>query len=147
MKAIKRKTIRVLIITALATICGSTFAATQEIAATSKIDPGAGVLTMVNVLTPAPGKQSETIKLLQAGMDNTMRHQPGFISANIHKSLNSEHVVVYAQWKDQASLEAAARLIQTGKAPNMASVFAIAQPAYHPYNVVSVHPAITEKQH
>jgi len=108
----------------------------------SRIDPGAAILTMVNVLTPAPGKQLETIKLLQAGMDETMRHQPGFISANIHRSLNSEHVVVYAQWKDQASVEAAGKLIQAGKAPNMAMVFSIAQPAYHPYHVVSVHSAL-----
>jgi len=111
----------------------------------STIDPEAHILTMINVLTPAHGKQAETIQLLQAGMNQTMRHQPGFISANIHRSLNSDHVVVYAQWEDQASVDAVVKLIQGGKAPNMATVFTVAQPAFHPYEVVSVHPSMEMK--
>jgi len=145
MKDITRKTFRAVTIAALGAVSIATFAYAQKMPKVSSIDPSAGVLTMVNVLTPAPGKQSETIQLLQAGMDETMRHQPGFISANVHRSLNSDHVVVYAQWKDQASVDAAGKLIQGGKAPNMATVFTIAQPAYHPYEVVSVHPASKTK--
>ncbi len=94
---------------------------------------------MINVLTPAPGKQDEAIRLLQAGMEKEMSLQPGFLSSSIHKSLNSENVVVYAQWKDQASVDAAVKVIQGGGAPNMAEVFSVAQPEYHPYKVVSVH--------
>lgn len=141
MKANTRKTFRVILIAALGAVSIAAFAYAQNGPKVSSIDPSAGVLTMVNVLTQIPGKQSETIKLLQAGMNETMRHQPGFISANVHRSLNSEHVVVYAQWKDQASVDAAAKLIQGGKAPNMAMVFTMSQPAFHPYEVVSVHPA------
>ena len=103
------------------------------------IDPHGGALTMVNVLTAAPGKQDEAIRLLQAGMDQEMSRQPGFISSSIHKSLNSDNIVVYAQWKDQASVDAAVAVIQGGGAPNMAEVFSVAQPEYHPYSVVSVH--------
>ena len=106
---------------------------------TAVIEPDAPYLTMINVLTPAPGKQDEAIRLLQAGMDQEMSRQPGFISASIHKSLNSDNVVVYAQWKDQASVDAAVEVIQGGGAPNMAEVFSVAQPDYHPYSVVSVH--------
>jgi heme-degrading monooxygenase HmoA len=146
MKAYTRKTFRAAVIAAfVAAIVTALAYAQDQSKASSTIDPSAGILTMVNVLTPAPGKQSETIQLLQSGMDETMRYQPGFISANIHRSLNSEHVVVYAQWKDLASVEAAGKLIQEGKAPNMATVFTIAQPAYHPYEVVSVHPAFKMK--
>lgn len=145
MKVNTRKTFRAVIATTVCSVSLGVFAYTQGESNVSTIAPDAGVLTMVNVLTPASGKQSETIQLLQAGMDETMRHQPGFISANIHRSLNSEHVVVYAQWKNQESVGAAAKLIQGGKAPNMAKVFTIAQPAYHPYKVVSVHPASTLK--
>ena len=145
MKAYTRNTFLAVAIAALVTVNIAAFAASQSKPMVSNIDASAGVLTMVNVLTPAPGKQLETIKLLQAGMDNTMRHQPGFISANIHRSLNSEHVVVYAQWKDQASVEAASKIIQNGKAPDMVKAFTIAQPAYHPYEVVSVHLAIAAK--
>lgn len=110
----------------------------------AEISVDSGVLTMVNVLTPAAGKQSETIQLLQAGMDEEMGRQPGFISSTIHRSLDSEHVVVYAQWRDQASVNAAVKVIQGGGAPNMAKVFSIAQPDFHPYRVESVHPARSE---
>ena len=145
MKAKPLKTFRAVIVTVLGAVSIAACAYAQNVTKVATIDPNAGILTMVNVLTPAPGKQSETIQLLQAGMDKTMRHQPGFISAVIHRSLNSDHVVVYAQWKDQASVDAASKLIQEGKAPNMAKVFNLAQPAYHPYEVVSIHPASTKK--
>ena len=145
MKIDFQKTFRTVIVTAVCSVSLIEFAYAQNAPKVSNINPSAGILTMVNVLTPELGKQSETIQLLQAGMEKTMRHQPGFISANIHRSLNSEHVVVYAQWKDQASIDAASNLIQGGKAPNMAKVFTVAQPAYHPYDVVSVHPASTSK--
>lgn len=145
MKVNTRKTVRTIIVTMACSVSLTVFAYTQNRPNISHIDLSAGVLTMVNVLTPASGKQLETIQILQTGMNETMRHQPGFISANIHRSLNSEHVVVYAQWKDQASVGEASKLIQSGKAPNMAKVFSIAQPAYHPYEVVSVHRASTSK--
>ncbi|MES0861966.1 antibiotic biosynthesis monooxygenase family protein [Ruegeria sp. SCPT10] len=108
---------------------------------TASIAANENILTMVNVLTPEPGKQDAAIRLLQAGMSDEMSAQPGFISSTIHRSLNSEHVVVYAQWRDQASVNAAVEVIQSGGAPNMAEVFAIASPDFHPYNVESVHSA------
>lgn len=106
---------------------------------TATINPSEGVLTMVNVLTPEAGKQDETIRLLQAGMTDEMSAQPGFISSTIHRSLDSDHVVVYAQWENQASVNAAVDVIQGGGAPNMAEVFSIASPDFHPYDVESVH--------
>ncbi len=97
------------------------------------------LLTVINVITPKEGQQGQIVASLQKGMTQTMRHQPGFISANIHKSLDSEHVIVYAQWKDAAALEAAVQLIQAGKAPNMLQVFSNSTPDYHPYDVISVN--------
>lgn len=35
-----------------------------------------------------------------------MRAQPGFISANLHKSLDGTRVVNYAQWRSKAEFEA-----------------------------------------
>ena len=141
----QRKTIRQSIIAVLVVLSFANFAYTETEITVSRIDPAAGIVTMVNVLTPTQGKQAETIRLLQIAMNRTMRHQPGFISANIHRSLDSEHVVVYAQWKDQASVEAVAKLIQAGEAVDMVAVFSIAKPAYHPYAVVSVHSVSTTK--
>jgi len=111
----------------------------------SEISEQSKILTVINLLTPAAGKQNEIVKLLQQGMINTMQYQPGFISANIHKSEDSDHVLVYAQWQSAAHLQAAVELIQGGEAPSMAKVFAVAQPDYHPYEVISVHRSHGEK--
>ncbi len=94
-------------------------------------------LTVINVLTPKPGEQDKIVKLLTMGMQKSMQSVPGFISATVHKSLDNELVVVYAQWKDSESLNGAAKLIQEGKAPEMAEVFTNATPNYHPYTVFS----------
>lgn len=111
----------------------------------SIIEAESDILTVVNVLTPKPEEQEKVVSLLQKGMNDTMRHQPGFISANIHKSLDSSHVLVYAQWQDSASLQEAVKLIEAGLAPSMMEVFSIGNPEYHPYEVVSVHRSIKEK--
>ncbi|GAA4271810.1 antibiotic biosynthesis monooxygenase family protein [Aquimarina gracilis] len=103
------------------------------------------ILTVINVITPKEGQQEKIIKLLNKGMTETMRYQKGFISANIHKSLDSEHVIVYAQWKDSVSLQEAVKLIETGKAPNMLEVFSNSTPDYHPYDVTSVNLASNKK--
>ncbi len=97
------------------------------------------ILTVINVITPKEGQQEKVVELLQKGMTQTMRYQKGFISANIHKSLNSGHVIVYAQWKDEASLQNAVKLIEAGEAPNMLEVFSNSTPDYHPYDVISVN--------
>ena len=111
----------------------------------SSIEAETEILTVVNVLIPKPEEQEKVVSLLQKGMTNTMQHQPGFISANIHKSLDSSHVIVYARWKDNASLQDAVKLIEAGKAPSMMEVFTIGNPEYHPYEVISVHRSIEEK--
>jgi quinol monooxygenase YgiN len=111
----------------------------------SFIETQSKILTVVNVLTPKPEEQEKVVNLLQKGMNDTMQYQPGFISANIHKSLDSNHVLVYAQWENAESLQNAVKLIETGKAPSMMEVFSIGNPEYHPYEVVSVHRAITSQ--
>ena len=110
----------------------------------SIIKAQANILTVVNMLMPKPEEQEKVVSLLQKGMTDTMQHQPGFISANIHKSLDSSHVLVYAQWKDSQSLQDAVKLIETGLATSMMEVFTIGNPEYHPYEVVSVHKSIKE---
>ncbi len=106
---------------------------------TSSIEVQTDIFTVVNILRPQPEDQERVIELLQKGMRETMVHQPGFISANIHKSLDSSHVLVYAQWDNAESLQQAAKLIEEGKAPSMMEVFSLGNAEYHPYEVVSVH--------
>lgn len=125
------------ITTALALLCAMSTA--QAANFTTKINAESQILTMVNVLTPPEGQQTQLVAQLQKAMQNELINQPGFISASIHNSLNSGHVVNYAQWKDQQSLEAFVVKLQAGKAPEMAKVFTMAKPDYHPYGVASIH--------
>ncbi|WP_421781569.1 putative quinol monooxygenase [Kiloniella litopenaei] len=113
------------------------FAIAQE--AKTKIDPQVNILTMINVLTPIDGDQDALIAQLELALERTMVHEPGFISGNVHRSLDSKHVVNYAQWQDKASLDAFIVKLQAGKAPEMAKVFTMAKPDFHPYAVQSSH--------
>ncbi|MFD2207070.1 antibiotic biosynthesis monooxygenase family protein [Kiloniella antarctica] len=105
----------------------------------STINPNTSILTMINVLTPVDGNQDALVEQLELALGSTMINEPGFISGNVHRSLNSKHVVNYAQWQDQASLEAFVKKLQAGEAPDMAQVFKLAMPDYHPYTVVSTY--------
>lgn len=61
------------------------------------IEKGSKVLTLINVFTVTPEKQQELVALLIKATQETMMHFPGFISANIHRSLDGKKVVNYGQ--------------------------------------------------
>nr|WP_298373596.1 antibiotic biosynthesis monooxygenase family protein [uncultured Halomonas sp.] len=96
-------------------------------------------LTMINVFTPISGTQDEVAAAIQEGLDESVSRLPGFINATVHKSRDNDYVVVYAQWEDQAAVDAAVETIQGGGAPAMMRAFTIATPDFHPYDVLSVH--------
>jgi quinol monooxygenase YgiN len=64
------------------------------------------ILTLINVFTVEPQQQEELAQVLIDATERTMKHQPGFISASIHKSLDGHKVVNYAQWKSREDFEA-----------------------------------------
>lgn len=118
-----------------ATLAFLPLVALAEDAAT--ITPNADVLTMINVWTPADVAQAEFVTMLETALSNELVHQPGFVSGNVHRSLDSDHVVMYAQWADQAALEAFVAELQSGGAPEMGAAFGAAQPDFHPYTVTA----------
>ena len=63
------------------------------------------IVTLINVFTVAPERQDELIGLLLRATEKVMRHLPGFISANLHKSLDGKHVANYAQWESLDAFE------------------------------------------
>jgi quinol monooxygenase YgiN len=63
------------------------------------------LVTLINVFNVEPQNQDKLIKLLEQATEEVMRHQPGFISANIHRSLGGVRVVNYAQWKSKEVFE------------------------------------------
>ncbi len=64
------------------------------------------LITLINVFTVAPENQQRLVDHLAEATQQIMRHLPGYISANIHKSLDGTRVTNYAQWHSQADFEA-----------------------------------------
>lgn len=70
-----------------------------------KHDARAKCVTLVNVYDVEPEKQAELIRALSEATERVIRHQPGFVSVSLHRSLDGGKVVNYAQWKSQEHFE------------------------------------------
>lgn len=68
-----------------------------------------GHLTLINTFTVDPGRADELLEALSRASQDTFVHQPGFVSANLHLSLDRTHVANYAQWSSAADYQAAAQ--------------------------------------
>ncbi len=105
----------------------------------STIRAGAPVVTLVNVFTVDPENQQRLIELWQRATDEVMRHLPGFISANIHRSLDGTKVVNYAQWESTDAFNAMLQNPEAGE--YVRKLGEIGAPAPVLCEVVSVHHA------
>jgi quinol monooxygenase YgiN len=92
------------------------------------IRAGAPLMTLINVFTVEPSKQQELVKLLVDATKQRMRELPGFVSANIHRSLDGTHVVNYAQWRTKEDFEAARKDPEAGKHMAKAAAMATFEP-------------------
>jgi quinol monooxygenase YgiN len=72
----------------------------------TKIEKGGDVVTLINVFTVKPENQQRLLALLVEATESVMNRQPGFVSANLHKSLDGARVVNYAQWRSKEAFEA-----------------------------------------
>lgn len=72
----------------------------------STISADAQVVTLINVFTVEPANQDRLLQLWQRATDEVMCHMPGFVSANLHRSLDGTKVVNYAQWESQDAFRA-----------------------------------------
>ena len=72
----------------------------------TQIFVGDSPMTLINTFTVDPAKADALVDLLNEATEAVMRHQPGFVSANIHKALDGRHVANYAQWQSRAAFEA-----------------------------------------
>jgi quinol monooxygenase YgiN len=63
------------------------------------------VVTLINVFTVAPEDQQRLVDVLADATRTVMRNQPGFVSANIHRSLDGTRVTNYAQWRSTEAFE------------------------------------------
>ena len=70
------------------------------------ITPHTTHCTLINVFTVSPERQQELVDTLVGATEQVIRALPGFISANIHKSVDGVRVTNYAQWESVAALQA-----------------------------------------
>lgn len=63
-----------------------------------RISIDTSLLTFVNVFSCEPADQEKLVCTLQRETEEAIRHIPGFVSANIHRSLDGCRVANYAQW-------------------------------------------------
>jgi quinol monooxygenase YgiN len=73
---------------------------------TVTINRAADVLTVISVFTTTPDRQAALIDVLNTNADTWLRHLDGFIAAGIHRSLDGNTVVNYAQWRNAEALAA-----------------------------------------
>ena len=64
------------------------------------------LVTLINVFTVRPEEQQHLVDVLADASENVISKQPGYISANLHKSLDGTKVTNYAQWRTREDYEA-----------------------------------------
>jgi quinol monooxygenase YgiN len=70
------------------------------------ISPNLKVVTLINVFTVEPAHQRRLVELLAHATETSVRHEPGFVSASLHRSLDGTKVTMYAQWRSVEDYEA-----------------------------------------
>jgi heme-degrading monooxygenase HmoA len=65
------------------------------------LDPNSGYLTFINTFTVEPGGAERLLQALKNATEEIFRHQPGFISANLHMSRDRRRVLNYTQWRSK----------------------------------------------
>ncbi|MCW2632335.1 MAG: hypothetical protein JWR88_1297 [Pseudonocardia sp.] len=65
----------------------------------STIAADAPVATLINVFTVEPARQQALVDALSKATVELFVELPGFVSANLHASLDGTAVINYAQWE------------------------------------------------
>jgi quinol monooxygenase YgiN len=106
---------------------------------TTTIATDQDVATLINVFIVTRMTQQPLVDLLTEATEQVMRHRPGFISANIHASLDGTRVVNYAQWRSRNDFQAMLDDPTAREHMSAAGSLATAEPRL--YEVTSVHHA------
>lgn len=70
------------------------------------LNPKDGYFTLINTFAVEPAKAEELLKILSEATEHGMRQRPGFVSANLHVSLDRKHIANYVQWRSKADNDA-----------------------------------------
>jgi heme-degrading monooxygenase HmoA len=74
----------------------------------TQISTGQQPVTQITVVEAEPGKQAQALDLMTQRA-HFMARQPGFVSINLHRSLDGQRIVNYVQWESRDLLAAAHR--------------------------------------
>ena len=96
----------------------------------TRITQNSDLVTLINVFTVEPRNQQRLVDELVEATESNLNRFPGFVSANIHKSLDGTKVVNYAQWKSREMYEA--MLESPEAAPHLKGAAEIAE-SFEPY--------------
>jgi quinol monooxygenase YgiN len=96
------------------------------------------VITVIFSFAVEPERQQELVDMMIEALETTTKHQPGFVSASFHKSLDGVRVFNYAQWKTQAEYQAFAQSPQDQEIGAKLSQFQLLDS--HVYEVVISQP-------
>ena len=101
---------------------------------TTTITEGRPFATFINVFAVEPAQQQDLVEALVRFTQEVARRQPGFISANIHRSLDGLRVTNYIQWERPEDLQAMLALPEA--APHLKECQALSTSIdLHPYEV------------
>lgn len=92
-------------------------------------------VTVINVLDVDPARQHELLDLLREGIDQVVRHRPGFLAARLLASNDGSRVVNYAEWRGLDDVKATMADPEVQRYARRAGE--LAQAAPHVYSVVA----------
>ena len=106
----------------------------------TQITQDTDIVTLINVFTVEPRDQQQLVDALVEATQSNLNQFPGFISANIHKSLDGTKVVNYAQWESREKYEAMLESPEVAPHLKQAADIAVSFEPY-PYDVSFVDAA------
>lgn len=95
------------------------------------------VATFINVFPTRPRDQHKLVELLIDAHENVIRQRPGYLSTNIHRSVDGYLVVDYTQWERREDFEAMVR--DPAVAPYFGPIGELTRGEQKAYDVVYSH--------
>ncbi len=92
---------------------------------------------VISAFTVTPERQRELLDLLRANAEEVLRHQPGFVTADLLAASDGTTVVNHARWTDADAVRA--MTADPAVRARMAPVWAIARPVVRQFTVASSH--------
>ncbi|MGI5282712.1 antibiotic biosynthesis monooxygenase family protein [Nonomuraea polychroma] len=105
----------------------------------TEISTGQDVATFINVFRTEPRNQQRLIDRIIAAHKAVIQHRQGYVSTNIHASVDGYLVVDYTQWRRREDFEAMVR--DPAVEPHFRPIGELTKGEQQAYEVVYCHTA------